>query len=110
MFSAPLPAVSCFFSKTMNELSISDFRHAIKETHGVKARFLYQEQVVETFEGERVWEGEVLVFALKGHSTANLCYAWEVDGTVTAVLGEPPIDSSLAAVRLVIAAEHRGGS
>ncbi len=89
----------------MNELSLEGFEHAIKETHGAKAQFLYREQVVEEFEGETVWEGEVLVFILSGHPSATICYAWEVDGRVTAVLGEPPIDSPLAAVRAAIVAE-----
>lgn len=39
-----------------------------------------------------------------GHPTAARCYAWEVDGESTAVLGEPPIDSALLAVRASIAA------
>ncbi len=46
----------------------------------------------------------MFVFTLKGHPT-KVCYAWEVDGRVTAVLGEPPIDSPLAAVRAAIVAE-----
>ena len=40
----------------------------------------------ETDKGKRVWGGEVLVFTFQGHPTASLCYAWEVDGQVTAVL------------------------
>ena len=49
----------------------------------------------------------MLVFELEGHQTATLCYAWEVDGKVTAVLHEPPVNSSLAAVRAAIVAESR---
>ena len=90
----------------MNELSLEGFEHAIKETHGAKAQFLYREQVVEEFEGETVWEGEVLVFILDGHPTASFCYAWEVDGRVTDVLHEPPVDTPLAAVRAAIVQEH----
>ena len=59
------------------------------------------------FEGEAVWEGEVFVFPLKGHPTAHLCYAWEIDGRVTAVLHELPVDSPQAAVRAAIVQEHR---
>ena len=88
----------------MNELSLEGFERAIRETHGAKAQFLYRARVIEEFEGETVWEGEVFVFTLKGHPT-KVCYAWEVDGRVTAVLGEPPIDSPLAAVRAAIVAE-----
>ena len=64
----------------MNDVPISTFQHAIRQTHGAEARLLTEELVVEKFEGETVWEGEVLVFELDGHPTAHLCYAWEVDG------------------------------
>ena len=93
----------------MNDIPLVLFQDAIHSTHDAQAQLLTRESVVEEFEGETVWEGEVLVFALKGHATAHLCYAWEVDGKVTAVLGEPPIDSPGAAVQAVIAAEHHGG-
>ena len=85
------------------------FQRAIRETHGAKARLLYREHVEEDFEGERVWEGHVLVFELEGHPTASRCYAWEVDGEVTAVLNEWPVDSPQAAVRASILAEFEGG-
>ena len=88
----------------MNELPVKGFEKAIRTTHGANARLLDREQVLERFQGETVWEGEVLVFELEGHPTARLCYAWEVDGEVTAVLGEPPVDSAQAAVRAAIVA------
>ena len=61
--------------------------------------------VVETFEGDTVWEGEVLVFDLIDHPTAQYCYAWEVDGQVTSVLHTGPIDSPVKAVRASILAD-----
>ena len=64
--------------------------------------------MVEKFNGETVWEGEVLVFALKDHPTAHLCYAWEVDGQVTAVLHTGPVDSPVKAARAVIVSDHDG--
>ncbi len=91
----------------MNELPLEGFQHAIRQTYGAEAKLLTRESVVDEFEGERVWEGEVLVFELEGHPTAHLCYAWEVDGRVTAVLHEPPVDSPHAAVRAAIVQEHR---
>ena len=93
----------------VNEFSPEAFEDAIKETHGAKAQLLTLEPVIEKFEGKTVWEGEVLVFALKGHPTAKLCYAWEVDGKVTAVLHQGPVDSPLAAVRAAILSEESDG-
>ena len=90
----------------MNELPIWGFQHAIKATHGAKARFIERVRVVEDFKGERVWGGEVLVFRLLDHSTAPKCYAWETDGIVTAVLHTGPVNSPLAAVRASILADE----
>ncbi len=56
-----------------------------------------------------VWEGEVLSFILQGHPTATTCYAWELDGEVTAVLGVGPVDSPEAAVRASILADGEEG-
>ena len=38
------------------------------------------------------------------HPSARLCYAWEVDGEVTALLGGGTVDSPIAAVRASILA------
>ena len=62
---------------------------------------------METFQGQEVWRGEVLVFELLDHPTASKCYAWSVDQKVTAVLHEPPVDSPLAAVRAAIVGDSR---
>ena len=90
----------------MNDIPLVQFREAIRATHGAQAQLAARERVSETFEGETVWEGEVLVFTLEGHPTATWCYAWEVDGKVTAVLHEGPVDGPLAAVRAAILAEE----
>ena len=90
----------------MNELPIASFRRAILHTHGALSRLIKRVRVVEKFEGQPVWEGEVLVFDLLDHPTALKCYAWEVDGRVTAVLHEPPVDSPVKAVRASILAEN----
>lgn len=88
----------------MNEISIEVFERAIRATHGAGSRLLDRVHVEERFGGEPVWDGEVLVFELVGHPTATRCYGWEVDGEVTAVLHEPPVDSPQAAVRAAIMA------
>ena len=90
----------------MNELSLEGFQNAIRETHGAEADFAERVPVNEHFKGQPVWDGEVLVFDLLDHPTATRCYAWEVDGRVTVVLHEPPVDSARLAVRAAIAAEY----
>lgn len=86
----------------MNDIPEAVFRKAIRATHGVEAQLTGRERVHETFEDETVWEGEVLVFQLQDHSEATRCYAWEVDGEVTAVLAVGPIQSAADAVRAAI--------
>ena len=92
----------------MNEIPLKTFREAIRATHGIEAELAERLFVVETFEGETVWEGEVLVFNLQGHPSASRCYAWEVDGQVTAVLEVPPVRSARDAVRAAIVADEPG--
>ena len=89
----------------MNKLPISTFKHTIQDTHGVWSQLISRERVVETFKGEIVWEGEVLVFELLDHPTALRCYAWESEGWVTAVLHAGPVDSPVKAVRASILSE-----
>jgi hypothetical protein len=92
----------------LNELPIPQFQHAIQATHGARSKLRARVGVIEKFEGETVWAGEVLVFELLDHPTAYTCYAWEVDGEVTAVLHESPVGSAQEAVRAAIMsdAEH----
>jgi len=88
----------------MNEIPISTFEDALQATHGAKAQLLSPERVDEPFEGQLIWQGDVLGFHLLDHPSARLCYAWKVDGEVTAVLGGGTVDSPIAAVRASILA------
>ncbi len=74
----------------------------IHAMHDADASLIRRERVHEQFEGKTVWQGEVLVFKLSGHPTAGWCFAWEVDGDVTAVLAEGPIQTPADAVRASI--------
>ncbi len=86
----------------MNEQPLSEFAKAIQATHGCGSALRERVEVQEAFEGEPVWEGEVLVFDLIGHPTALTCYAWSVGSEVTAVLRKWPVDSPEKAVRASI--------
>jgi hypothetical protein len=89
----------------MNQTPLPDFIAAIRAMHGAASKLLTREPVHEQFEGETVWEGEVLVFELSDHPTASKCFAWEVDGEITAVLAEGPIQTATDAVRASIWAD-----
>jgi len=90
----------------MNELSIDGFRHAIRTMHGSECQLVGRQRVHELFEGETVWQGEVLIFDLLDNPLSTRCYAWETDGQVTAVLHSGPIDSPLKAVQASIMASE----
>ncbi len=91
----------------MNELPNKTFQKAIQATHGCRSERIDTVHIVETFKGETVWEGYVLIFELIGHPTATTAYAWSVDQQVTAVLHEGPVDSPRAAVRAAIVTDSR---
>lgn len=91
----------------MNELPVSEFEKAIRAMHDADASLVRRERVQEQFGSRTVWEGGVLVFKLSGHPTANWCFAWEVDGEITAVLAEGPIQTAADAVRASIVATNR---
>ena len=90
----------------------SVLKSAIYRLHGCDSAHVGSVRVTEMFEGEAVWEGEVEVFDLIGHPTAERVYAWtheKDDGKLlhVAVLHKPPVDSPRAAVRALIAAENQ---
>jgi hypothetical protein len=86
----------------VNDVPIAVFQRAIRATHGAYAELVVRVSIVEDYEGERVWQGEVLVF--EEPATGRRFYAWEVDGRVTAVLHEGPVDGPQSAVRAAILA------
>ena len=94
----------------MNDLPITEFDRAIQAICRARSQLRERVGVVEKFQGETVWEGEVLVFELLDHPTAPKCYAWEVDGEVTVVLHESPVGSAQEAVRAAIMEEEPSGN
>jgi hypothetical protein len=84
---------------------------AIRAAHGCSSRHFTTVPVTEKFRGQIAWQGDVEVFDLIGHPTAQTCYVWsDSDNGVArrfAVLGLPPVDSAEAAVKAAIAAKVR---
>ena len=86
---------------------LEEFQREIQAVHGATPKLVAREKVYEVFPGDTVWEGEVLVFELLDHPSVDLCYAWEMDGEITVVLGEWGVDSAPAAVKAAIVADAR---
>src|ERR1041385_903219 len=91
---------------------IAELQAAILKMHGCESKYLESVPVLETFQGQTVWEGEVEVFELKGHPKAKHAYGWghatgENDQArrYVTVLDLPPVDSPQSAVRAAIMQE-----
>jgi hypothetical protein len=87
-------------------------KRAIRDLHGLDSEHVESVSVHETFQGETMWQGTVEVFRVRGHPKATHAYAWSYktdDGELRhlAVLGIPPINSAVDAVRAVAVAEGR---
>lgn len=92
---------------------IDDLKEIIRKLHGVEATHVETVPIVESHEGQTVWEGEVEVFDLADHPKASRVYAWshETDNpdrprTVT-VLHVPPITSPRKAVQASVVQAFR---
>jgi hypothetical protein len=96
-----------------DDVSIDELREAVEHMHGVPATYVETVEVDERFQGQPVWQGAVKVFALKGHpSGATRAYAWSalIEGTrrrFKAVLGVPPVENAVIAVRASILADEQ---
>jgi hypothetical protein len=90
---------------------IESLRRLVERAYNCKARHASSTPVLETFNGETVWDGVVETFELEGYATAGRCYAFPFvhndKPEIKTVLSLPPVDSPLAAVRAAIAAKAR---
>jgi hypothetical protein len=93
---------------------IEELQDVIRKLHGSESTHVETVPVVETFNGQTVWEGEVEVFDLHDHPTASRIYAWSHDTDdpsnprrhVT-VLHLPPAITPRKAVQVSIASDYR---
>ena len=60
----------------MKEVSQKALREAVEQLYKCSARHTGTEHVTEIFQGETAWDGDVHVFALEGHPSASVAYAW----------------------------------
>jgi len=94
---------------------IDELQKIAEQMHKCKAQFIESVPVLETFKGNKVWEGIVHIFSLKGHTETNKCYAWSspIEGSTKrryyAVLHISPVDSPEKAVRASIVHDYKSG-
>lgn len=92
-----------------NSASIHSIGEAVRHLHGCAATHVRAVEVHEQHNGSTVWRGTVHVFDVD-HPKAQRAYAWSyvVDEKTQrrrflAILGIPPINSPIDAVRAAIA-------
>ena len=88
------------------------FKQVVEKACQCKARHIASKAIIEGFEGQVVWDGIVEVFDLQGHPKAMRCYSFyfvQDNGktVIKTVLGIPPVDSEISAVRTAIAGTAR---
>lgn len=85
-------------------------KRAVELTAGAPVAHVESSAVLETFRGQTVWQGTVEVYRLET-PPPEFAYGWAVEGTkgqdYVAVLGNPPINSPLSAVRAWIVAQAK---
>ena len=91
---------------------IAELQAVILNLHGVVAEYVETVPVNEQFQGQTVWEGEVEVFDIVGHSKAKRAYAWgysddEEARRYVTVLEVPPVESPETAVKASIVRDYR---
>ncbi len=97
----------------MQEVPIPELKKVVEDLHQCNARHTGTEHVTETFQGETVWDGDVHIFALEGHPSASVAYAWSspvqrsLRSRFFAVLHSPPVESPQDAVRASIATQFK---
>ena len=98
----------------MDPVGLHALLDAIRDLHALDAKWVQSVPVREVHGGLVVWDGEVQVFDVR-HPKASRVYAWSQEGeggrrTVQAVLGAPPVDSALDAVRVAIVGEFKNSA
>jgi len=90
---------------------IAELQAVFMKLHGCDADYVESVPVVEEFQGETIWQGDVEVFDIRGHPKATRGYGWGYSTTESGgrryftVLELPPVTSPQTAVQAAIMSE-----
>ena len=90
---------------------IAELQAVFLKLHNVDADYVETVPVVEEWQGETIWQGDVEVFDIRGHPKAKRAYGWGYETTegggqrYFTVLQLPPVDSPQTAVKIAIRSE-----
>src|SRR5688572_3411056 len=98
---------------TQPKSELEALQQAVEGLHNCKAKYKRKTHVKEAFRGEMVWDGDVYIFDVTDHPSANLAYAWSspVEGSdnrrLYAVLHTPVVNTPKKAVLAAIVHDYR---
>lgn len=88
------------------QVNLIGLQKAIEHRYECVAKYRETVPVHEVFLGQTVWQGDVEVFDLIGHSKASRCYGWlgkdEQGEQFVTALEIPPVNSAFSAIRAYI--------
>jgi hypothetical protein len=90
---------------------IAELQAVVMKLHNCDADYVETVPVVEEFQGETIWQGNVEVFDIRGHPKATRGYGCGYTTTEAGgrryftVLELPPVDSPQTAVKAAIMSE-----
>ena len=90
---------------------IGELQAVFVKLHNCDAEYVETVPVVEEWQGETIWQGDVEVFDIRGHPKATRGYGWgyvvneEGGRRYFTVLELPPVDSPQTAVKAAIRSE-----
>lgn len=89
--------------------NIQNLRQAVTALHGCDCLHSGTSRVVEFYEGQKVFDGNIQTFSLAGHPKASEVFAWAFDNgnepQYIAALEVPPINDPSDAMRAAIASK-----
>jgi hypothetical protein len=92
--------------KHKRQAYLAALQYAIWRMHGVESVHVQTVYLLERFQGETVWDGDVEVFDLVNHPNAKRAYAWaHFDGPnedqtrFVVVLELPPVKDARSAIQ-----------
>lgn len=96
----------------MDEAGIPALQAAIRDRCGCESTWVETVAVREVHEGLVVWDGDVEIFDITGHPKTTRVYAWSYEAVGThrrheVVLGIPPVDDAVTAVRVAILSDSQ---
>jgi len=90
---------------------IERLKLTVEHLHKFSASHVSSVPVLEKFQGQTVWQGQVEVFELTGHPKAKRCYGWsygDPEQFIT-ILELPPVDSPESAVKVGVSYQVKKG-